>query len=421
MKNADSIKDHLFSLNSRGIKYDLDRIRRAAELCGNPQNAYASFHIAGTNGKGSVCSYIESVVRTAGFRTGLYTSPHIIDFEERFIINGKPVTENDWLSVYNDQRAIIDKLELSFFEAATLMAFELFKRNKVEWAIFETGLGGRLDATNIIRPQVSVITGIAMDHTDYLGSTLMDVAREKLGIVKREIPLVFAKNRDHAINTLAANICSEMQSAITVCSFDDARNVRESADGTIITWNNKQYLIPLYGRHQVKNAVTALNALERAGFTDYETVRRGLQCMFIPGRFHVLEFKRKKLVFDVGHNPDAASVVVDTLKRRFADIPVVFVIGVMKDKDYSGMIAQVLPYAAHIIFTKPDIGRAAEWIDLLNAVPEVDRCRCSVGDTVRNAFITACERKESVICITGSFYTVGEAYSAAGIKPFESQ
>ncbi len=124
MQTANNIKEHLFSLNTRGIKYDLDRIRKAAELCGNPQNAYKSFHIAGTNGKGSVCSYIESVVRTAGFRTGLYTSPHIIDFEERFIINGKPITENDWLSVYNDQRAIIDKLELSFFEAATLMAFD---------------------------------------------------------------------------------------------------------------------------------------------------------------------------------------------------------------------------------------------------------------------------------------------------------
>ncbi len=421
MQTANNIKEHLFSLNTRGIKYDVDRIRKAAILCGNPQNAYKSFHIAGTNGKGSVCSYIESVVRTTGFRTGLYTSPHIIDFEERFIINGKPITENDWLSVYNDQCAIIDKLELSFFEAATLMAFELFKRNNVEWAIFETGLGGRLDATNIISPQVSVITGIAMDHTDYLGSTLIAIAHEKLGIAKKGIPLVFAKNRDHAINTLATRICSEMHSAITVCSPDDAQIVRETAEGTIINWNNRQYLIPLCGLHQVKNAVTALNALERAGFTDYETVLRGLQCTFIPGRFHVVGFKGKQLVFDVGHNPDAASVVVDTLKRRFADIPVVFIIGVMKDKDYSGIIAQLLPCAAHIIFTKPNTGRAAESLDLLGAVPELYRGMCSVVDTVRNAFNAACERQESIVCITGSFYTVGEAYSAAGIKPFESR
>jgi dihydrofolate synthase/folylpolyglutamate synthase len=421
MQTATSIKEHLFSLNTRGIKYDLDRIRNAAELCGNPQTAFKSFHIAGTNGKGSVCSYIESVVRTAGYRTGLYTSPHIIDFEERFIINGKPITENDWLSVYNDQRPIIDKLELTFFEAATLMAFELFKRNNVEWAIFETGLGGRLDATNIISPQVSVITGIAMDHTDYLGSTLIAIAHEKLGIVKSGIPLVFVKNRDHAINALAIRICNEMHSAITVCSSDEAKNVCETADGTIINWNNSHYLIPLYGLHQVKNAVTALNALRCAGFTDYEMVHGGLQNTFVPGRFHIVDYKGKRLIFDVGHNPDAASVVADAIKRRFSGIPVVFIIGVMKDKDYSGIIAQLIPCAAHIIFTKPDTGRAAESLELLGAVPEMYRGRCSVVNTVRDAFQYACERQEPLICITGSFYTVGESYRAAGIKPFESR
>jgi dihydrofolate synthase/folylpolyglutamate synthase len=419
MQTASSIKEHLFSLNTRGIKYDLDRIRNAAELCGNPQNTYKSFHIAGTNGKGSVCACIESVVRTAGFCTGLYTSPHIIDFEERFIINGKPVTENDWLSVYNNLRSIIDKLELTFFEAATLMAFELFKRNKVEWAIFETGLGGRLDATNIIIPQVSVITGIAMDHTDYLGSTLKAIAHEKLGIVKRGIPLVFARNRDHAINTLAIRVCDEMHSTIIVCTPDEAQNVRETPDGTIINWNDSQYTIPLCGHHQVKNAVTALNALRCAGFTDYEIVYRGLQNAFIPGRFHVINYEGKKLLFDVGHNPDAASVLVDAIKSSFPDIPVVFIVGVMKDKDYPGIIAQLLPCASHVLFTKPDIGRAAEIFELLEAVPEIYREKCSVSDSVRNAFHTACKRGETVICITGSFYTVGEAYSAAGIKPFE--
>jgi dihydrofolate synthase/folylpolyglutamate synthase len=418
VQTATDIKDHLFSLNTRGIKYDIDRIRSAAELCGNPQNSFKSFHIAGTNGKGSVCSYIESAVREAGYRTALYTSPHIIDFEERFIINGKPITENDWLRVYNDQRAIIDKLELSFFEAATLMAFELFKRHQVEWAIFETGLGGRLDATNIIIPQVSVITGIAMDHTDYLGSTLIAIAHEKLGIVKRGIPLVFAKNREHAINALAERVCNEMHSTITVCSSEDALNVQEDSNGTVIDWKGNQYIIPLYGLHQINNAVTALNALHCAGFTDYEMIHRGLQKTFIPGRFHIVDYKQKRLIFDVGHNPDAASVVADSIKRRFSGIPVVFIIGVMKDKDYSGIIAQLIPYAAHIIFTKPDTGRAAESLKLLEAVPEMYRGRCSVTDTVRNAFQSACERREAIICITGSFYTVGEAYRVAGIKPF---
>jgi dihydrofolate synthase / folylpolyglutamate synthase len=225
---------------------------------------------------------------------------------------------------------------------------------------------------------------------------------------------------DHAINVLATRVCNELHSAITICSQDEALNVRETADGTIINWNNGQYLIRLQGVHQVKNAVTALTALYCAGFTDYEMVRSGLQNTFIPGRFHVVDYKGKQLIFDVGHNPDAASVVADALKRRFSGMPVVFIIGVMKDKDYSGIIAQLMPCAAHIIFTKPDTGRAADSLKLMDAVPEMYRSRCSVTDTVRNAFQSACERQESIICITGSFYTVGEAYSAAGIKPFES-
>jgi len=301
------------------------------------------------------------------------------------------------------------------------MSFELFKRNNVEWAIFETGLGGRLDATNIITPQVSVITGIAMDHTDYLGSTLIAIAHEKLGIVKRGIPLVFAKNREHAINKLATRACNEMNSTITLCSIDEAQNVCETGDGTVFDWDGGCYKIPLRGLHQIKNAVTALNALKCAGFTDYEITHNGLQNNFIPGRFHVVEYKGKQLIFDVGHNPDAASVVADAIKSRFSDIPVVFIVGVMKDKDYSGIIAQLMPCASHILFTKPDTSRAAESIELLDAVPEMYKDRCSVIDTVQMAFESACDREESVICITGSFYTVGEAYRAAGIKPFETR
>ena len=141
--------------------------------------------MAGTNGKGSTCSFIESVLRASGFKTGLYTSPHILRFEERFRVNGEIVTEDKWLSVYKDIHDKLDIYNLTFFEASTLIAFELFKRENVDWAVFETGLGGRLDATNIIMPQVSVITRIAMDHMDLLGYTLADIAKEKFGIIKR--------------------------------------------------------------------------------------------------------------------------------------------------------------------------------------------------------------------------------------------
>ncbi|NLE02707.1 MAG: bifunctional folylpolyglutamate synthase/dihydrofolate synthase, partial [Fibrobacter sp.] len=197
--NGSEIKKHLYSLVNKGIKYDLDRMIAAANSINNPQTFYKSFHVAGTNGKGSTCSFIESVLRASGFKTGLYTSPHILRFEERFRVNGEIVTEDKWLSVYKDIHDKLDIYNLTFFEASTLIAFELFKRENVDWAVFETGLGGRLDATNIIMPQVSVITRIAMDHMDLLGNTLADIAKEKFGIIKKDTSVVCAENSDPPI------------------------------------------------------------------------------------------------------------------------------------------------------------------------------------------------------------------------------
>ena len=162
------ISQRLFLRTTHGIKLGLDRMRAAADRIGNPQDQYPSVHIAGTNGKGSVCAYLDSCLRRMGFKSGLFTSPHIVDFEERFIINGRPVASESWVAVYRDIEPVIEELGLTFFEAATLIAFELFKREKVEWAVFETGLGGRLDATNIIRPEAAVVTRLAMDHMDLL-------------------------------------------------------------------------------------------------------------------------------------------------------------------------------------------------------------------------------------------------------------
>ena len=160
-KDTGAIRTRLFSLNARGIKYDLDRMVAAAASAGDPQRAYPSLHVAGTNGKGSTCVYLESCLRQCGFRTGLFMSPHLVDFEERFLIDGRPVHDSAWMESYERLQPVIDAMRLTFFEAATLMAFDLFKRLRVEWAVFETGLGGRLDATNIVVPAASVITRLA--------------------------------------------------------------------------------------------------------------------------------------------------------------------------------------------------------------------------------------------------------------------
>ena len=262
---ASIIREHLFSLTAKGIKYDLERIREAAKIFGNPQNTYRSFHVAGTNGKGSTCAYLESILRSMGFRTGLFTSPHIISFEERFCICGKPVTEECWLEVYKDQQEIIRRLNLTFFEASTLIAFEIFRRKKVDWAVFETGMGGRLDATNVINPQVSIITSISMDHTEFLGDSLLSIAGEKLGIVKENIPLVIAKNSEKGVMKLAEDICSRKKADISVVSLDDADEITHTEKGMQFRRNGVLYTINLSGEFQVLNSLLAIKGIELAG------------------------------------------------------------------------------------------------------------------------------------------------------------
>jgi dihydrofolate synthase/folylpolyglutamate synthase len=419
MNSAKSIREHLFSLTNRGIKYDLDRIREAAARCGNPHLHYKSFHIAGTNGKGSTCTYIESVLRHAGYKTALYTSPHILSFEERFLINGSPVLETQWLEVYTAQSSIIEELNLTFFEATTLIAFELFKRNHVEWAVFETGLGGRLDATNIIIPEVSVITGIAIDHTDYLGPTLVSIANEKLGIVKNKCPLVFAKNSDTDVMNLAEEMCIKKDAPLRIVCDSDAQLIGDGENGLEFLWNNLKFRTSLPGSFQLRNALLALNALQCAGITDYKVLYDGLESAFLPGRFHKLTYGGKTIILDVGHNPDAASVLVAALKKKYYGKSICFVTGIMKDKDTSGILKQYRTVASYIVLTRPQTDRAALPENLLQQVEKDFVGQCEVCITVDDAVRLAFGRDEDIICITGSFYTVGEGFLSLGVDPYK--
>jgi dihydrofolate synthase/folylpolyglutamate synthase len=416
--NSKDIQNHLFSLNNRGIKYDLNRIRCAADECGNPQKQYKSFHIAGTNGKGSTSSYIESVCRQSGYRTGLFTSPHIVDFGERFIINGKPVITDEWVRVYHDLQNVIDKYELTFFEASTLMAFEIFKRNNIEWAIFETGMGGRLDATNIIEPEVSVITNIAMDHTDYLGNTLALIAGEKSGIIKSNIPCVAAFNQSPDVNDVITRTCAEKNASLTFVSPSDAENVRITFDGNTFVYRGVEYQTSLRGKFQMINSLLALNALRCAGITEARAVVEGLKETFIPGRCQIVKVFDKTVILDVGHNPDAAFMLADTIKNLFGGKSICLVTGIMKDKDTSGILSIYRRFADTIILTRPDIARAAEPEIMEKILIDSNFTNSRTIIPVANAINQAMQSSEEIVCITGSFYTVGEAYAALGYTPF---
>ncbi|NLL13545.1 MAG: bifunctional folylpolyglutamate synthase/dihydrofolate synthase [Fibrobacter sp.] len=417
--NAVEVKKHLFSLNSKGIKYDLNRITEAARRCGNPHLAYKCFHVAGTNGKGSTCAYLESMLRVAGFKTALYSSPHLLNFEERFQIDGKIIDENQWLEVYCDLKQVADELNLTFFETTTLMAFELFKRNKVQWAVIETGLGGRLDATNIIRPEVAVITRIALDHMDLLGKDLESIASEKAGIIKSGIPAVVASSCDQQVRDIFRQTCSDINAPLIEVSFSDAADICETASGTLFSRKGKRYQLKMPGKFQVINALLALEAMEQASLL-CDSSGAGLSKAFLPGRFQQIFFRQKRFILDVGHNPDAAEVLVENLKKRFKKESVCIVTGIMKDKDYPGILKKYSEIADTIILSRPEVQRASMPEELMKSIPQ-GSVQALICNTIAEALSKAVSGPHQVICVAGSFYTVGEVCGLMGIDLFAKE
>jgi dihydrofolate synthase / folylpolyglutamate synthase len=418
MTASEEIAEKLFTRTTQGIKLGLDRVRRAAEMTGNPQHSYASVHVAGTNGKGSTCAYVESALRAHGVKTGLFTSPHLVRFEERFMVDGRPVPGETWVSVYDDIAGIVEKLGLTFFEAVTLIAFELFKREKVEWAVIETGLGGRLDATNIVEPRVAAITSLGLDHMQYLGGDLPSIAREKLGIVKRDVPLVIARPGRPDIREMAERRCAQMNAPCYAVSAADAAHPAAQEDETCFIMDGRRFTTPLLGGYQIQNAMVAIKTVQCAGFNDAAKTAEGISRTSLPGRFQIIPHEGRVVVFDVGHNPAAAEAFSTALKRRFDGLSVCMVAGIMKDKDVAGVLRQFCASAGRLILTRPAIERAADCETLLRNVPaDYHGPRECVPD-VNDAVAAALGGTEKVVCVAGSFHTVGEAMKTMGIQPY---
>jgi dihydrofolate synthase/folylpolyglutamate synthase len=415
MPDAPDITRRLFSLSARGIKFGLDKINKAALRLADPQAAYPCFHAAGTNGKGSACAYLESALRRYGHTTGLFMSPHLVDFEERFLINGRPVPQDSWMAVYRDTAAIIEELKLTFFEATALMAFELFKREKVTFAVFEVGMGGRLDATNIVAPRVSVITPIDFDHREFLGNDLISIAREKLGIVKSGVPVIMAAPAQQDVREEAERVCRAAGSRIR---FVDGTAIESGGARVAIDGRTGRIVLPLRGRYQAVNAACALAALEQAGFTDAEKNAAGIAGAYLPGRFQAVNCRGKTVVFDAGHNPQAADVLVQTLEAEYPGQRVLFVTGIMKDKEHTPMVRRYSSIASGFIFVLPHTERAAAPEDLAAHVPAEFKGTRRIVPEIRDAADASLSTAAPLICICGSFYTVGEAMTALGIKPY---
>jgi dihydrofolate synthase/folylpolyglutamate synthase len=416
-------------------KFDLEQMRVLARALGNPERRLLSVLIAGTNGKGSTAATLASIAQAAGYRTGLYTSPHLVRINERIQINRESISDAEFSIIYervdSAARRLVESGELpwhpSFFEMLTAMGFEYFASAGVDLAVLEVGMGGRLDATNIADPAVSVITDIDLDHQKFLGDTLEEIAREKAGIMRPGVPVVILPQHPRVNETLGREILERKARPVSAVRYmppvtPDAAKY----DGGLSRGRNRFPLevmgreialdFPLQGQHQLRNlalAIAAAEQLNQAGLRIRpEDVEAGVRNTRWPGRFQVLpaEPGRAEIVLDVAHNPAGAWALRSLLSASYGERPLTLVFGAMKDKAIREIAEILFPLAEHVILTHADSQRAAttQEIAALAAHTQVDMVEeQSIADALERAMQLA--GSSGVVVITGSIYVVGAA------------
>jgi len=383
-------------------RYTLDRMRSLVAALGHPERSFRSLHVAGTKGKGSVAHMAEAILREAGFRTGLYTSPHLVHLRERIRLDGRPVPEAGFVWAMNRMEAPLRRLRPTFFEIMTAAAFLLFERERVDWAVVEVGLGGRLDATNVIIPAACAITTIDYDHMDKLGRTLGEIAGEKAGIIKPGIPVVASPQRPAALGVL------RRRAALLRPRFRLARGRGGVLKFTVEGVTGRAYAcaMTVLGAHQAANAATAVGLVEASGArVGPSAVRRALRGLRLPGRIEV-RGRRPWVVVDAAHNPVAARALAEALRglpRRRS----ILVFGASADKDWRSMLRALLPGADLAVFTRAAHPRAAAPEDLARRARGPAVTTGGVAEAVALALRLA--RPSDAVVVTGSFYVAGEA------------
>ncbi|MEG1614762.1 MAG: folylpolyglutamate synthase/dihydrofolate synthase family protein, partial [Oscillospiraceae bacterium] len=333
----------IHSLLRFGISPGLDRINALLELMGNPQNKLKFVHTAGTNGKGSICTMCANILQNAGYRTGLFTSPFVIDFCERIKIDNKMIGHDEIAQLVTSVKPLVSELakqnlQPTEFEVITAIALKYFALKECDIVVLETGLGGRLDSTNIIRtPLVSIITCISLDHTDVLGNTISKIAAEKCGIIKQDgITVCYPCQHPKALNVIKKSAEEKNNSLIMGC-LQEIVVKKSSISGTIINWNGVEIKLRLVGEHQVLNASTAISAvleLEKQGFNITKTdIKNGIEITTMPARFEVLS-QNPLVILDGSHNADGIDSFVASIETLLPNKKKIFIMGTMSDKDY---------------------------------------------------------------------------------------
>lgn len=415
--------NYLYNLQKYGIKFGLENTNRLMSMMDSPHLKFKSIHIAGTNGKGSVSAMLASVLQEAGYKVGLYTSPHLVNFTERIRINGKEISEDKVIELTDEIRSRLSAADIAdcgdrefiptFFEFTTTMAFTYFAEENIDIAVIETGMGGRLDSTNVIKPLISVITPIDYDHKEFLGDTISAIANEKAGVIKEEGIVVSSPQNNETMDVLKTVAREKVARLFIVGEDAVAAEKHSSLDGCVFDYKGihgefKNIEIGLAGRYQIQNAATALLALETLGLKINEpAIREGLRKTKWPGRLEIVS-REPMIILDGAHNPAAAKMLREFLSENFYNKKIILVLGILSDKDITGIISELLPIAENIILTKPDYYRASDPERVKGLVKDHS---AAIINNIPDAIMHAKEiaMPDDIICITGSLFTVGEA------------
>lgn len=427
--DLDALLHELYRLERFGIKLGLDNVRELLRRVGNPEAGLEVVHITGSNGKGSVSAFLASVLRAAGHRTGWFTSPHLVRFNERIRVDGEPIPDGDIARLYAELKPHVESMagpdgvhQPTFFEVTTAMAFRYFRERAVDVAVVEVGMGGRMDATNVVTPEVAVVTRIGLEHTEHLGRTVERIAAEKSGIIKPGCHVVTLEQPTLRIIEAKARrlgcplrVVGRDLRASSVASDPTGQVVRVEDGGTV------ELRIPLAGPCQVENAALAFATVESLRERDWDlpddAVKQGFASAYWPARLQVVR-ESPRVIVDATHNALGAAALAGSLRELYPGRTFHFVLGILDDKDVAGMAEALGPLAAGLVACRPDTKRAfdpdaireafAPWCNPSEAVADT-------GEALRHAVEAA--SPGDIVIVTGSIYTAGEALASLGIRP----
>lgn len=419
-----------YSLQKRGMRLNLGGTRTILKKVGDPQKRISSVLVGGTNGKGSTSALIASVLKAAGYRTGLFTSPHLLDFRERIRVSGECIPRDEACDLLKSIVPMAEKGGHSFFETMTALAFRHFRDRDVRFIVAEVGLGGRLDSTNVLNPRVSVITGIAVEHSHILGSRLRSIATEKAGIMRRGRPVVTAATgagleRLEEVSAALGSRLLRVGRDIRLRSrlLSRAGTVFASHENSGAYSRSRNLFLGLRGRFQVKNAgcaILACSCLRDAGFhIGDDSLQAGLRDARWPGRLEEWGWN-PVFLFDVAHNPQAAGRLIEALNTIYEGKEIITVVGMVAEKNHRAFLKKLAGRAKHIVFTQASCPRALPARELKERMP-AEFASWSLREGIPQALEEALSlaQNDELVCVTGSFYTVGEAMSCLGIRVSE--